>query len=80
MQKTGGVIKMTVATRGGATFDLEATDRIDAEMLMQLRDKWYGKCFEDDEMLLFETRKPQSTELSVISGEIAFIAVAWRWS
>lgn len=79
MPKMDGVVKVTVATRGGASFELEATDLSDVKSLLRLRDEWQGRGFEDDEMLLFETRKPQSTEMSVVSGEIAFIAVSWRW-
>ena len=79
MPKMDGVVRVTVATRGGASFVLEAADPGDVKLLMQLRDKWQGRGFEDDEMLLFETRKPQSTEMSVVSGEIVFIAVSWHW-
>ena len=79
MPKMDGVVRVTVATRGGASFVLEAADPGDVKLLMQLRDKWQGRGFKDDEMLLFETRKPQSTEMSVVSGEIVFIAVSWHW-
>lgn len=74
------VMRMTVATRGGASFDVEAVDPGDVKSLMHLYDRWQRKFFKDDEMVVFDTKRPRKTEMSVLAGEIAFIAVTWRWS
>lgn len=72
-------MRMTIATRGGASFDVEAVDPNDVKSLVHLYDGWQQKLFKDDEMVVFDTKKPRKTEISVLAGEIAFIAVTWRW-
>ena len=73
------VMRMTVATRGGASFDVEAVDPGDVRSLMRLYDGWQRKLFKDDEMVVFDTKRPRKTEMSVLAGEIAFVVATWRW-
>lgn len=73
------VMRMTIATRGGASFDVEAVDPGDVKSLVHLYDRWQQKFFKDDEIVVFDTKRPRKTEISVLAGEIVFIAVTWRW-